>query len=123
MNYYYHDTPGRLRVKSPKLKGNSTNCRMLEDFLAQKSGILSVSTNPVTGSVVVNYDPGLVSSKMIMDVLSHEGYFNLNQAQTSEQYINDSTKKLGQYVGKTVLNLCLEKAIEGSALSLITAFL
>lgn len=123
MQYYYHDVPGRLRVRSPKLKGNPAQCRTVEDFLGRHVGVQAVSANPVTGSVVVNYDPKHASSKALMDTLSREGYFHVEKAVTSERYINDSTGKIGQLVGKAVLSLCVEKVFEGSALSLITVLL
>lgn len=123
MTHYYHEVPGRLRVKSPMLKGDHVQCKSVQDFLGQYDGVRAVSANPVTGSVVVNYDPKVVSSKAIKEILFQKGYFRPDKVVTSERYINDSTGKIGQLVGKVVLSACVEKMFEGSALSLITVLL
>jgi heavy-metal-associated domain-containing protein len=123
MTYYYHDVPGRLRVKSPKLKGDHTQCRSVQDFVASHDGVHAVAANPVTGSVVVNYDPKCTTSKGIMEILSQGGYFHPEKAVTTDRYINSSAQKVGHLVGKAVLGACVEKMFEGSALSLITVLL
>ena len=123
MTYYYHDIPGRLRVKSPKLKGDQVQCRSAEGFLGMVDGIQAASANPVTGSIIINYDSKIINSRAIMDILSRKGYFHPEKAVTSEKYINSSTEKIGQLVGKAVLGAFVEKAFEGSALSLITVLL
>jgi copper chaperone CopZ len=123
MTYYYHDVPGRLRIKSPKLKGDHPQCRMAKGYLEKHEGIQAVSVNPVTGSVVVTYDPKRTSAKAIMELLSREGYFHHEQAVTSERYINNSAEKMGQLVGRIVLAAFVEKVFEGFALSLISLLL
>lgn len=123
MTHYYHEVPGRLRVKSPVLKGDHVQCKSVQDFLGQHDGVQAVSANPVTGSVVVNYDPKVASSGAIKEILAQKGYFRPEKAVTSEKYITDSTGKIGQLVGKVVLSACVEKMFEGSALSLITVLL
>jgi hypothetical protein len=52
-----HFLPGRLRVKSGKIKNNLVFARQVERTLTGLQGIRRVEANPVTGSVLVLYDP------------------------------------------------------------------
>jgi hypothetical protein len=123
MNYYYHEVPGRLRFKTPVLKGNHLLGKEIEDHLLVVGGVQSVKTSTVTGSIIVNYDPKIVSSREITDFVAEKGYFDKNRALTSDQYLTHSFEKVGQAVGKAVFGAMVEKAFEGSALSLIAALL
>jgi hypothetical protein len=53
-----HFLPGRLRMKSGKVKANIPLAREIERTLAGYNGIHHVEANPVTGSVLVLYEPG-----------------------------------------------------------------
>jgi hypothetical protein len=52
-----HATPGRIRFKVPHGKGNPEVLNPVADAFRGLPGIESVDINPVTGSVVLNYDP------------------------------------------------------------------
>lgn len=123
MNYYYHEVPGRLRFKTPVLKGNHSLGEKIENHLLSFSGIESVRTSAVTGSIIINHDPKIISSREITDIVAEKGYFDKKKAVTSDQYLNHSFEKVGQAVGKVVFGAMVEKAFEGSALSLIAALL
>ncbi len=123
MNHYYHEVPGRLRFKTPVLKGKHDLCKEIEDSLSCYGGIQEVRTNTITGSIIVHYDPKLISSARIVEIVSERGYFDRQKAITSDQYMNRSFEKIGQTVGKAVFGVMVEKAFQGSALSLIAALL
>ena len=123
MSYYFHEVPGRLRFKTPLLKGNHSLGRKIEEYLSAVSGIETVRTSTVTGSIVVHYDLKTISSREITDIVTGQGYFDKKKAVTSDQYLNHSFEKVGQAVGKAVFGAMIEKALEGSALSLIAALL
>jgi hypothetical protein len=52
-----HSTPGGIRLKVPHGKGNPDAPNAVADSFRGIPGINRVETNPVTGSVVLNYDP------------------------------------------------------------------
>jgi hypothetical protein len=52
-----HAMPGRVRIKISRLKGNVVAARELQDRLSEVRGVQRVEANPVTGSVLVLYDP------------------------------------------------------------------
>src|SRR5262245_52775190 len=52
-----HFLPGRLRVKSGKVKGNLPLAQEIERTLTGLRSVWRVEANPITGSVLVLYDP------------------------------------------------------------------
>jgi hypothetical protein len=52
-----HATPGRIRLKVRHAKGNPEVLNAVADGFRSIPGIERVDINPVTGSVVLNYDP------------------------------------------------------------------
>jgi hypothetical protein len=57
-----HFLPGRVRVKLPGLKGNTALAREVQHTLAAIDGIRHVEVSPITGSVLVLYNPGIAAS-------------------------------------------------------------
>jgi hypothetical protein len=69
-----HHVPGRLRLRSAALKGNARACEQAEHHLAQIGGVKQASANPITGSVLLGYDPNLLSPGEVTEVLAAHGY-------------------------------------------------
>jgi len=51
-----HQVPGRIRLKVPKAKDNPELVEQIKQMFTVIPGVEEVTVNPVTGSVVVNYD-------------------------------------------------------------------
>jgi copper chaperone CopZ len=120
MSYYIHNVPGRLRVKSPLLKRNSAAADELKKILSTVQGIATVDFNPMTGSLLINYNHKVASHEDIVRLLERKGYFDRTKATTNEKYIHAAAKKTGRLIGKAALGMALERAFEGSALSLLS---
>ena len=69
-----HHLPGRLRLRSAVLKGNARACERAQHHLAQIGGVKQASANPITGSVLLGYDPNLLSPGEVTEVLAAHGY-------------------------------------------------
>ena len=123
MNYYVHDVPGRLRIKTPMVKRSRSSARDVEGLIKQLRGINSIIVNFTTGSVVVLYDREIISSNLILNTLENEGLFDSSKAGSCDQYINESASKAGQVLGKILFGALVEKAFEGSALSYLAVFI
>jgi Heavy metal associated domain 2 len=52
-----HHIPGRMRIKLPFLKGASTQSQQLNELLSPIEGLRQADFNPVTGSLLLQYDP------------------------------------------------------------------
>ena len=122
MSYYIHNVPGRLRLKSPAVKRNKNSADELKMALSTMQGIATVDINLTTGSILVNYNPGMLDYRDIVSLLQRKGYFDTSKAITNDQYIRGAVSKAGQVVGKAVFGSVVEAALEGSALSFL-AFL
>jgi hypothetical protein len=62
-----HAIPGRLRLKFHKLKGNTPLAQEVERRLSVIVWVERVVVNPLTGSVLLLYDPGLIVSFNTME--------------------------------------------------------
>ncbi len=56
-----HHVPGRIRIEVPSIKGIST--KVLEKLvnISIPPGIENISPNPLTGSLLIKYDPGQIN--------------------------------------------------------------
>jgi hypothetical protein len=63
---YLHHVPGRLRVSLPAVKRNRAAAAAVERALAALDGIRAVHANPLTGSVIVRYDPARIGSDGVL---------------------------------------------------------
>jgi copper chaperone CopZ len=123
MNYQLHELPGRLRVKIPMLKRNETAAQKVQTFLEEVTGISSASANALTGSVVIKFDPRVISSREIVTILTQEGYIDLAKIIAGKPHNADGFSKIGALASRALLGLAVEKTFEGSALSLLTVFI
>lgn len=69
-----HHLPGRLRLWSALLKGNARASEETQRHLAEIRGVTSARANPTTGSVLLEYDPDVISPSKVSDVLAAHGY-------------------------------------------------
>jgi len=110
---YLHMLDGRLRVKVAEVKGSPAVATLVETELKEIPGITRVSANPLTGNVLVLYDPDLVGVREIMEALRAGGY--LREPSGSA----DSALPVGARLGAIVLRATTEFAIQ----HLITALI
>ena len=70
---YIHALEGRLRIKVPEVRGASDSAREIESRLCALPGVDQATANPVTGNVLVLYDPRRISHAQIVDLLRSWG--------------------------------------------------
>jgi hypothetical protein len=98
MSYYLHNVPGRLRLKTPHIKGDKKKAEEIQNFLSQIPGIQSTSTNTITGSLAIHYNPKIVFPKSITDKLNQAGYFDSTKAINNDQYIFSAASSVLSFV-------------------------
>lgn len=94
MSYYIHDLPGRLRIKTPKVKNNKEAACAVESLLVTMAGVASVAVNTTTGSCLVNYDPEKAKRDDILSVLVRTCCFDPSKAITNDQYVHQTAVKV-----------------------------
>ena len=120
MSYYLHNVPGRLRIKSPLLRRNNEAGDEVKKALSSIQGVAAVDFNPMTGSLLINYNFKTTKHEDIIGLLERKGYFDRTRVTTNEGYLHSAAEKTGRFIGKSALGMAIEKALEGSALSLIS---
>jgi copper chaperone CopZ len=104
MDYYYNCEPGRLRIRTPYLHHNPQNAAVFEKNLRELRGILSVETNPLTGSALIQFDEKIIKSDQVIWFLEKNGYFILSKAKTSDEVIEQATEKVLDVVEKVAID-------------------
>lgn len=123
MPYYVHEVPGRLRIKIPTLKRNVHEARKLKALLGMREGVSAVSVNHMTGSMLIHYDTSIISSSEIFRLLNRGGYIEAEKVTPSVKKIDQDLKKLGRLASKALVGIVLDRALEGTPLSILTAFI
>jgi Ca2+-transporting ATPase len=67
---HFHYLPGRFRVGVPVLKGKPAQARNLATQLGMVAGIVSGEVNPVTGRVLLVYNPSQVNPRFLLKFIS-----------------------------------------------------
>lgn len=57
-----HFTPGRLRMRVARLKDNPALANQVQDLLTNVEGVDNVKANPLTGSLLIQYNPEQTTS-------------------------------------------------------------
>lgn len=120
MSTYIHHVPGRLRIKSPRLKRNAHAAEQTRDHIESLHGVHSTEVNTVTGSLLIKYDSSLVGGQTLLNTLRSLGHLMPHHTHDEIHYQGPG---IGQKVSDTVVNKLLETVIERSATALIAAIL
>jgi hypothetical protein len=124
MTCYVHNVPGRIRIKSPVLKGNAVEAERVQALLTIQPGIHSAYANPLTGSVIIGYDEGKTGSSQIMDTLEAAGCYKAAPPVAADQYgMGEYAGKVGKVVGKALIGIVVEMAFEGTPFGLLAAII
>ncbi|MEW6595446.1 MAG: HMA2 domain-containing protein [Thermodesulfobacteriota bacterium] len=123
MNCYVHQVPGRIRVKVPHLKNRHACCGKLERALQNHHGVRAATANPLTGSIVVNYDPAAINAENVLAVLKANRYFDEAWAQPVGSYTSKMAADAGAKIGKAVFGWAVGRALDANGLSLLAAFI
>jgi len=108
---YLHTLAGRLRVKVTAVKGLPQKAEGLERQFRACEGITQVTANPVTGNVLVLYDPQRLGQEEILDILEKRGYLSGNGKAVAR---NTTAGQWGsrQELVQTLVHSALEFALE-----------
>lgn len=116
----YHVVPGRLRVRSPKLKKSQRAALSLQKLPQRMAGVTEVTVNPVTGSALFLFDPDRTGAGQILQELAALDLFDLEQAMPSSRHFDQSAERAGEAVGKVLLSAAVDRALQGSPLALLS---
>lgn len=117
---YLHALDGRLRIKSPVVKGAPEKAREVEQQLGSCLGITQVTANPITGSILVHYNPSGITQKELLDELRSLGYFQETPGfQPTKQDATAAQNGFSRDIVKTVVISTLEFTVQRLVYALI----
>jgi Ca2+-transporting ATPase len=74
---YCHILDGRIRIKTPEVKGSHAMAGELESQLSKLNGITHVKANPLTGYILVLFDSQLISHYQVFAVINDLNCLNV----------------------------------------------
>lgn len=116
MNTYIHVLEGRLRIKVPEVKRSPLKASEVVSALQRNAGIRYAHANPTTGSVLVLFDPNVITPEQIIRTLQELGC--LSDPYTSFQP-NPPQSAAGQKMVERLLQSVFETAVQQAILALI----
>lgn len=123
MKYYLHETPGRIRIKIPGLRGNRKVLGEVQEELMALCGVCEVTANELTGSIVVMHDQNTVQSGDVINMLDNLGYIDADLVASSAVYNDEALSKAGSVVGKALFGMAIERVLAPRGLSFLAALL
>ena len=105
MKCYVHHVPGRLRVRVASTKGNPAAAEKLVRRLKARKGVRSIAVNPVTGSVLIQYDERKTNAGAFLAMLKVEGAAAVLDSTRAR------TKRLAAKAAEAVVWYAIEKAV------------
>lgn len=121
MSHYIHEVPGRLRVKTPKLKNNHLQAQRAAEHMKTREGVLSTRANAVTGSLLIHYDVSRVNANQLLGTLREHGFLDPHPAPLAPP--RGQAIDLGRKLSNTVVDKLVERVVERSAVALIAALI
>ncbi|OAG26809.1 HMA2 domain-containing protein [Thermodesulfatator autotrophicus] len=120
MSYYLHKVKGRIRLRTPIIKNNRAAADLVKNFIMHLGGVTSVTTNILTGSIVINYNPAIIDAEEIIKALEKEGYFNSHLAANCETVLQKHVEKIGKQAGRAIFGLVSDHVLRGTGLSFLS---
>lgn len=122
MSYFVHNVPGRMRVKLPDIRRRPSLENDIRHALITLYGVDRISINTITGSIIVNYDPDIVDTEQVLNVLKSHRYMDPSKPVFFEKPVSQTATRAGTAIGKAILSWTVSRALDSSGLSFLTAF-
>jgi hypothetical protein len=124
MSDYFHHVPGRMRIKIPTIKQRPYKVTAVELLFKCESGIIDAKASPVTGSLVLTYDPDVVDVTALIAVLKNNAYLREDTLLLVNRFGKATVfSHLTQAVGRAALSWAVGKALESNGLGVLTALI
>ena len=111
---YSHASPGRLRIKISQVKGSQETGQNVERILRNLEGVSSVTANPLTGNVLILFDPEDLTHTDIVERLVQYGYLEKRSRRSRSEAKRSPLERVlhPEYVSKAVADVVLQTAVE-----------
>jgi len=115
-----HALPGRVRIKVAAIKKAPELALQVEQTLRQEPGVAEAVANPVTGSVLVHYDPMRTAPPALLARLEPYGLSPTSPVSSS---LADFSNQLSKAVGKELVKIALAQMLPGGPVEVLFALI
>jgi Ca2+-transporting ATPase len=116
---YLHALDGRIRIKLAGVKGSPATASLVERHLGRCDGVVDVKANPVTGNVLIIYDPARVKQATLMEELRPFGVVRSDSSSRATTRPVHDRHTAAQRLAETVMSTVLETAMHHLVAALI----
>lgn len=125
---YTHQIPGRIRARSAVIKRNPAQAAVLQQWLASLDGVKRVETNPLTGSVLIQYAESMVRGEDLMARMRERNWIAKSPEKpalprAAGVRLRPAADSLERKVAKAVLQFAAQLVIERSVVAIAAAIL
>jgi hypothetical protein len=107
---YVHMAQGRLRIKITGLKRSPETSVAIESNLGSLGGVTQVTANPLTGNLLVLFEPEDTSHEQIINHLKLEGY--LKSVQKAPKADGGDYNGVTKAISEMVIQMAVEAALK-----------
>lgn len=120
---FAHHLPGRPRLKAASFKRNARAIVKARRALAGIDGVTSVAASLCTGSLLVRYDPNIVSAGDLVKVLAEHGYVTAPVATPGQNADGQGGDGWVAHLIGAILRLLADALVERATVALIAALI
>jgi hypothetical protein len=121
---YVHHVPGRLRVRTARIKNDGRAARTAEELLASVAGVQRTAANTVTGSLTLHYDGAKTCVDELLRFLKTHQYVDERVVPIRQRSAWPAgSGEIALSVVSRLAKIAAEKAIERSLMTLVAAVL
>lgn len=120
---FAHHLPGRLRVKSASFKRNARAIVKARRAFTGIDGVTSVAASLCTGSVLVRYDPNILSAGNLVKVLAERGYVTAPVDTPGQNADGQGGDGWAPHLIGGILRLLADALVERATVALIAALI
>lgn len=121
---YVHSVPGRLRVRTTRLRGRQGEAEHVRSRLLAVEGVQSVKVNDLTGSILVSYDCAAASLESVWSALFELGCVSQEAASLPaavRQGADGTVSHLADKATSVFVEMLAQKVAEVSVMALVRA--
>ena len=123
MPCYLHSTPGRLRVKIAEYKKNPALAASMADCLKAVDGVREVSTNRLTGSLLVKYDTEMLGEEQVFEQMRACRFFDPSRAKDVDSRLKAACNVAGEKLAKVIMGVAVDGMLKRTGLGFLAILL
>ncbi len=119
MSHYFHHVPGRIRIRSRRLRADETQTESLVARLVETDGVQEVKVNQRNGSIIILYDRSEATGIQIIGMLAAEGFVPNGQV-TQQQSSPSSEGSLAGAFSRAIVGAVAQQTVTRSLTTLVS---